>query len=154
MKKVAILIGSKSDEEVMRGCTEYLTRFGIPHDLRVLSAHRNPDETAAFVKQAETSGYALIIAAAGMAAHLPGFVAALTILPVIGVPLAGSELHGVDALYSVVQMPAGIPVATLAVGSAGAKNAAVLAAEILALQEPSLVTRLREFRAQGAKFSS
>jgi 5-(carboxyamino)imidazole ribonucleotide mutase len=152
MKKVAILIGSKSDEEVMKGCTEYLTRFGIPFDMKVLSAHRNPDEAAQFVKQAEASGYALIIAAAGMAAHLPGFVAALTTLPVIGVPLAGSELHGVDALYSIVQMPAGIPVATVAVGSAGAKNAAVLAAEILALQDPALVAKLRDFRAQGAKF--
>jgi 5-(carboxyamino)imidazole ribonucleotide mutase len=152
MKKVAILIGSKSDEEVMKGCTDYLTRFGIPFDMKILSAHRNPDEAAAFVKQAESSGYALIIAAAGMAAHLPGFVAALTTLPVIGVPLAGSELHGVDALYSIVQMPAGIPVATVAVGSAGAKNAAVLAAEILALQDSDLITKLRDFRAHGAKF--
>jgi 5-(carboxyamino)imidazole ribonucleotide mutase len=152
MKKVAILIGSKSDEEVMKGCTEYLTKFGIPFDLKVLSAHRNPEEAASFVKQAETAGYALFIAAAGMAAHLPGFVAALTTLPVIGVPLAGSELHGVDALYSIVQMPAGIPVATVAVGSAGAKNSAVLAAEILALQDPGLATKLRDFRNHGAKF--
>jgi 5-(carboxyamino)imidazole ribonucleotide mutase len=152
MKKVAILIGSKSDEEVMKGCTEYLTKFGIPFDLKVLSAHRNPDEAAMFVKQAEEAGYALFIAAAGMAAHLPGFVAALTTLPVIGVPLAGSELHGVDALYSIVQMPAGIPVATVAVGSAGAKNSAVLAAEILALQDPGLAEKLRNFRAHGAKF--
>jgi 5-(carboxyamino)imidazole ribonucleotide mutase len=152
MKKVAILIGSKSDEEVMKGCTDYLARFGIPYELKVLSAHRNPDEAAAFVKQAESSGYALFIAAAGMAAHLPGFVAALTTLPVIGVPLAGSELHGVDALYSIVQMPAGIPVATVAIGSAGAKNAAVLAAEILALHDSDLAAALRNFRAHGAKF--
>jgi 5-(carboxyamino)imidazole ribonucleotide mutase len=152
MKKVAILIGSVSDEEVMKGCTDYLTRFGIPYDLKVLSAHRNPDEAAAFVKQAESAGYGLFIAAAGMAAHLPGFVAALTLLPVIGVPLAGSELHGVDALYSIVQMPAGIPVATMAIGSAGAKNAAVLAAEIFALQDPGLAAMLRDFRAHGAKF--
>jgi 5-(carboxyamino)imidazole ribonucleotide mutase len=152
MKKIAVLIGSKSDEEVMKGCTDYLTRFGIPYDLKVLSAHRNPDEASAFVKQAEASGYALFIAAAGMAAHLPGFVAALTPLPVIGVPLAGSELHGVDALYSIVQMPAGIPVATVAVGSAGAKNAAVLAAEILALNDSNLAAALRNFRAHGAKF--
>ena len=152
MKKVAVLIGSKSDEEAMKGCTDYLTKFGIPYDLSVLSAHRNPDQTAAFVRRAEASGYAVFIAAAGMAAHLPGFVAALTTLPVIGVPLAGSELHGVDALYSIVQMPAGIPVATVAVGPAGAKNSAVLAAEILALQDQGLAAALRDFRAHGAKF--
>jgi 5-(carboxyamino)imidazole ribonucleotide mutase len=152
MKKVAILIGSTSDEETMKGCTDYLTRFGIPYDLKVLSAHRNPDETAEFVKQAEGAGYGLFIAAAGMAAHLPGFVAALTLLPVIGVPLAGSALHGVDALYSIVQMPAGIPVATMAIGSAGAKNAAVLAAEIFALQDAGLTATLRDFRANGGKF--
>ena len=152
MKKVAVLLGSTSDEEVMKGCTDYLTKFGIPWDLKILSAHRTPDATAAFVKSAEENGYALIIAAAGMAAHLPGVAAAYTTLPVIGVPLAGSELQGVDALYAIVQMPAGIPVETVAIGSAGAKNAAVLAAEILALGEPSLTARLREFRAAGARF--
>jgi 5-(carboxyamino)imidazole ribonucleotide mutase len=152
MLKVAILIGSSSDEDVMRGCTEYLAKFGIPFDIKVSSAHRQPDETAALVKQAEGAGYGLIIAAAGMAAHLPGVVAAHTILPVIGVPLAGSELHGVDALYSIVQMPSGIPVATVAIGATGAKNAAVLAAEILALQEPALREKLRAFRKNGAKF--
>jgi 5-(carboxyamino)imidazole ribonucleotide mutase len=152
MKKVAILLGSSSDEEVMRGCTDYLTRFGIPHDLKISSAHRQPDETAAFVKGAAEAGYGLIIAAAGMAAHLPGVAASHTTLPVIGVPLAGSELRGVDALYSIVQMPAGIPVATVAIGPAGAKNAAVLAAEILALSDETLTARLRAFRANGAKF--
>ncbi len=152
MKKVAILLGSASDEEVMKGCTDYLTRFGIPYDLKISSAHRQPEETAAFVKGAESAGYGVIIAAAGMAAHLPGVAAAYTTLPVIGVPLAGSELRGIDALYSIVQMPAGIPVATVAIGSAGAKNAAVLAAEILALAEPSLTVKLREFRKNGAKF--
>jgi 5-(carboxyamino)imidazole ribonucleotide mutase len=152
MKKVAVLLGSSSDEEVMKGCTDYLTMFGIPHDLKILSAHRQPDATAAFVRSAEENGYALIIAAAGMAAHLPGVAASYTTLPVIGVPLAGSELRGVDALYAIVQMPAGIPVATVAIGSAGAKNAAVLAAEILALSEPSLTARLHEFRAAGARF--
>ena len=152
MKKVAILLGSSSDEEVMKGCTDYLTRFGIPHDLKISSAHRQPDETAAFVKGAAEAGYGLIIAAAGMAAHLPGVAASYTTLPVIGVPLAGSELHGVDALYAIVQMPAGIPVATVAIGSAGAKNAAVLAAEILALSDETLTARLRVFRANGAKF--
>jgi 5-(carboxyamino)imidazole ribonucleotide mutase len=152
MKKVAILLGSSSDEEVMKGCTDYLTRFGIPHDLKISSAHRQPDETAAFVKGAADAGYGLIIAAAGMAAHLPGVAASYTTLPVIGVPLAGSELRGVDALYSIVQMPAGIPVATVAIGPAGAKNAAVLAAEILALSDETLTARLRVFRANGAKF--
>jgi 5-(carboxyamino)imidazole ribonucleotide mutase len=152
MKKVAILLGSTSDEEVMKGCTDYLTKFGIPYDVKISSAHRQPDATAAFVKEAERNGYALIIAAAGMAAHLPGVAAAYTTLPVIGVPLAGSELRGVDALYSIVQMPAGIPVATVAIGSAGAKNAAVLAAEILALSDPSIGATLHEFRANGAKF--
>ena len=152
MSKVGILLGSKSDEDVMKGCTEYLSRFGIPFEVRILSAHRQPDETAAFVKQAEERGFAVLIAAAGMAAHLPGFVAAHTTLPVIGVPLGGSELHGVDALYSIVQMPAGIPVATVAIGASGAKNAAVLAAEILALHDQGMKGRLREFRRGGAKF--
>jgi phosphoribosylaminoimidazole carboxylase PurE protein len=152
MRKVAVLLGSKSDEQVMAGCTDYLAKFGIPHDLRVSSAHRQPDETAAFVKKAEADGYAVIIAAAGMAAHLAGFAAAHTTLPVIGVPLEGSALNGVDALYSTVQMPPGIPVATVAIGSAGAKNAAVLAAEILALNDDGLRRKLAEFRSNGAKF--
>jgi 5-(carboxyamino)imidazole ribonucleotide mutase len=152
MRKVAVLLGSKSDEQLMAGCTDYLAKFGIPHDLRVSSAHRQPAETAAFVKAAEADGYAVIIAAAGMAAHLAGFAAAHTILPVIGVPLEGSALNGVDALYSTVQMPAGIPVATVAIGSAGAKNAAVLAAEILALNDDGLRRKLVEFRSNGAKF--
>ena len=152
MRRVAVLLGSKSDEQAMAGCTDYLAKFGIPHDLRVSSAHRQPDETAAFVKAAEADGYAVIIAAAGMAAHLAGFAAAHTTLPVIGVPLEGSALNGLDALYSTVQMPAGIPVATVAIGSAGAKNAAVLAAEILALNDDGLRRKLVEFRSNGAKF--
>jgi phosphoribosylaminoimidazole carboxylase PurE protein len=152
MPKVAILLGSKSDEQVMQGCADYLTKFGISFDLKVSSAHRQPDETAAFVKQAEHSGYSLIIAAAGMAAHLAGVAASHTTLPVIGIPLEGSALNGVDALYSTVQMPAGIPVATVAIGSAGAKNAAVLAAEILALHDAAIKQKLVEFRKNGAKF--
>lgn len=153
MAKVAILLGSKSDEPAMQGCIEYLTKFGIQHELKVSSAHRQPDETAQFCKDAEKNGFSIMIAAAGMAAHLPGVAASHTTLPVIGVPLEGSALNGVDALYSIVQMPAGIPVATVAIGSAGAKNAAVLAAEILALQDASIKHRLVEFRKQGAKFS-
>lgn len=152
MRKVAVLLGSKSDEQAMSGCTDYLTKFGIPHDVKVSSAHRQPEETASFVKSAEAQGYGVIIAAAGMAAHLAGFAAAHTTLPVIGVPLEGSALGGVDALYSTVQMPAGIPVATVAIGGAGARNAAVLAAEILALSDEALRVKLAEFRKSGAKF--
>jgi phosphoribosylaminoimidazole carboxylase PurE protein len=152
MPKVAILLGSKSDEDVMRSCADYLSRFGIPFEMRVSSAHRQPEETAAFVRDAERNGFSIIIAAAGMAAHLAGAAAAHTTLPVIGVPLEGSPLHGLDALYSTVQMPAGIPVATVAIGPAGAKNAAVLAAEILALNDPGLKKALAEFRKNGARF--
>ncbi|MBI5472013.1 MAG: 5-(carboxyamino)imidazole ribonucleotide mutase [Ignavibacteriae bacterium] len=152
MAEVAILLGSKSDESVMQGCTDYLTRFGISYELRISSAHRNPDATAAFCKDAERNGFAIIIAAAGMAAHLPGVAASHTTLPVIGVPLEGSALNGVDALYSMVQMPAGIPVATVAIGAAGAKNAAVLAAEILALHNDAVHAKLLKFRTQGAKW--
>ncbi|HTR98750.1 MAG TPA: 5-(carboxyamino)imidazole ribonucleotide mutase, partial [Bacteroidota bacterium] len=141
-----------SDEKAMAGCTEYLGKFGIPYELKVSSAHRQPAATAAFVTGAESAGFAVIIAAAGMAAHLAGFAAAHTTLPVIGVPLEGSALGGVDALYSTVQMPSGIPVATVAIGGAGAKNAAVLAAEILALTDETLRRKLAEFRAGGAKF--
>jgi 5-(carboxyamino)imidazole ribonucleotide mutase len=152
MATVAILLGSKTDEDTMRTCTEYLTKFGINWDLKILSAHRQPEETATFVKQAEQSGYKIIIAAAGMAAHLPGFCASLTTLPVIGVPLAGSEMNGMDALYSIVQMPSGIPVATVAIGSAGAKNSAVLAAEILALSDNAIKEKLIQFRKNNSKF--
>jgi 5-(carboxyamino)imidazole ribonucleotide mutase len=152
MATVAILLGSKTDEDTMRTCTEYLTKFGINWDLKILSAHRQPEQTATFVKQAEQSGYKIIIAAAGMAAHLPGFCASLTTLPVIGVPLAGSEMNGMDALYSIVQMPSGIPVATVAIGSAGAKNSAVLAAEILALSDNAIKDKLIQFRKNNSKF--
>jgi 5-(carboxyamino)imidazole ribonucleotide mutase len=152
MPRVLVLLGSKTDEQAMHACTEYLTRFGIDYDLVVSSAHRQPDQTAALVREAEGKGYALVIAAAGMAAHLPGFAASLTTLPVIGVPLEGSALQGLDALYSIVQMPAGIPVATVAIGSAGAKNAAVLTAEILALGTPQLKKALADFRKNGSKF--
>jgi 5-(carboxyamino)imidazole ribonucleotide mutase len=151
MKKVLVLLGSKSDEQVMAGCTDILTFFGIPFDMKVSSAHRQPEQTASLVKAAEGEGYGVVIAAAGMAAHLPGVAASYTTLPVIGVPLEGSALHGVDALYSIVQMPAGIPVATVAIGSAGVKNAAVLAAEILALSDEGIRRALQDFRQNGAK---
>ena len=152
MAKVAILLGSTSDEPAMQGCIDYLAKFGIEQELRVISAHRQPEELSSFVKQAEANGFSLIIAAAGMAAHLPGVAASYTTLPVIGVPLEGSALHGVDALYAIVQMPAGIPVATLAIGGAGAKNAAVLAAEIIALHDSGTKAKLVAFRRNGAKF--
>ena len=152
MPRVLVLLGSKTDEQAMHACTEYLTKFEIDYDLVVSSAHRQPEQTAVLVREAEGKGYALVIAAAGMAAHLPGFAASLTTLPVIGVPLEGSALQGLDALYSIVQMPAGIPVATVAIGSAGAKNAAVLAAEILALGSPPLKKALADFRKNGSKF--
>jgi 5-(carboxyamino)imidazole ribonucleotide mutase len=154
MAKVAILIGSDSDKEVMLHCITYLKWFGIDHEMRVLSAHRNPRATAKFVKEAEKNGFTLIIAAAGMAAHLPGFVAANTLLPVIGVPLSSSELQGIDALYSIVQMPPGVPVATVTIGEAGAKNAAVLAAEMLAMNDKRLRRRLEVFRKRGSKIPS
>ncbi len=152
MPTVAIMMGSQSDAEIMKNCEEYLTQFGISSEVKILSAHRQPEETAQYARQAEGRGIRVIIAAAGMAAHLPGVVASQTILPVIGVPLPGSELQGVDALYSIVQMPAGIPVATVAIGKPGARNAAVLAAEIIALQEPSVKEKLIAFKKNGAKF--
>ncbi len=149
MPKVAIIVGSSSDDEAMKGCIQYLEYFGIEYTYQVLSAHRNPDECVSFVRNAESNGYKIIIAAAGMAAHLPGVAAANTILPVIGVPLSGSELKGVDALYSIVQMPSGIPVATVAIG--GSKNAAVLAAEILALDNSTIKLKLINFKKNGSK---
>jgi 5-(carboxyamino)imidazole ribonucleotide mutase len=151
MFNVAILIGSKSDKEIMNACEEYLKYFGIEYELKVLSAHRNPIECVDYVHKAESNGVKIFIAAAGMAAHLPGVVASHTTLPVIGVPLPGSELNGVDALYSIVQMPAGIPVATVAIGKAGARNSAVLVAEILAINDKSIKDKLIEFRKNGSK---
>ncbi len=149
MEKVAILMGSASDQPVLESCKKYLAAFGIPHEEHILSAHRNPEAVAEFAKNAEHGGFGVIIAAAGMAAHLPGVIAAHTVLPVIGVPIASGALSGFDALLSIVQMPPGVPVATVAVG--GAVNAAVLAAEILAMKYPELRERLREFKAKGAR---
>lgn len=151
MANVAIVMGSRSDEEVMKPCATYLEHFGISYEIKVLSAHRQPEETIQFAKKAVDNGYEVIIAAAGMAAHLPGAIAAQTTLPVIGVPLSSSELKGLDALFSIVQMPAGIPVATVTIGSAGAQNAGVLAAEILALKDEKIRERLVDFKKQGAR---
>jgi phosphoribosylaminoimidazole carboxylase PurE protein len=140
---VAVLMGSESDMPVMERATRVLASFGISHAAYVLSAHRSPGRTRAFARSARKRGIKVIIAGAGMAAHLPGVVASETTLPVIGVPLARSALGGLDSLHSIVQMPSGVPVATMAIGEAGAANAAILAAEILALTDPRLEARLR-----------
>ncbi len=146
--KVAILIGSKSDAEAMKDCRKTLTSLGIDAEERVMSAHRQPDVVAAFAEGAREAGFELIIAAAGMAAALPGAVASHTTLPVIGVPLAGSALNGADALYSIVQMPPGVPVATVAIG--GARNAAYLAAQMLGLKYEAVRAAYERFREQQA----
>jgi phosphoribosylaminoimidazole carboxylase PurE protein len=148
---VAVVMGSQSDKPVMAECLRHLDFFGIPFQEHILSAHRTPDQTAEFARTADQHGIKIIIAAAGMAAHLPGVIAAHTTLPVIGVPLAGSDLNGIDALYSIVQMPSGVPVATVAIGKAGAINAAVLAAEILGISDQKINMKLIEFKKQGCK---
>jgi 5-(carboxyamino)imidazole ribonucleotide mutase len=143
---VVVLMGSKSDWDVMRQTDEMLTKFDVPHECRVLSAHRTPAETAEYVSGAEARGVEVVIAAAGGAAHLAGVCAAHTILPVLGVPMESASLKGLDSLLATVQMPAGIPVGTLAIGSAGARNAALLAIAILAAGRPELREKLRQFR--------
>lgn len=140
-------MGSKSDWETMRHAAEMLAHFGVPHESRIVSAHRTPQLMAEFAAQAEARGLEVIIAGAGGAAHLPGMVAAQTTVPVLGVPVQSKALSGLDSLLSIVQMPAGIPVGTLAIGQAGATNAALLAVAILANTRPELRTKLREFRA-------
>lgn len=147
---VAIVMGSDSDLPVMEASFAVLRSFGIPFEARITSAHRTPEVTKAFIKDAEARGCAVFIAAAGMAAHLAGAVSATTVKPVIGVPI-NSSLDGLDALLSTVQMPAGIPVASVAIGKAGAKNAAYLAAQILAVADPDLERQLREERAANAE---
>jgi 5-(carboxyamino)imidazole ribonucleotide mutase len=145
---VAVIMGSKSDWETMRQADELLAQFDVPRECRVLSAHRTPVETAQYVGEAESRGIEVIIAAAGGAAHLAGVCAAHTILPVLGVPMESASLKGMDSLLSTVQMPAGIPVGTLAIGPAGARNAALLAVAILANSRPELREKLRRFRDQ------
>ena len=148
---VAVIMGSKSDWETMRQADEMLTRFGVPHECRVLSAHRTPHQTAEYVSGADGRGIQVIIAAAGGAAHLAGVCAAHTVLPVLGVPMESASLKGMDSLLSTVQMPAGIPVGTLAIGGAGARNAALLAVAILATSRPELKEKLREFRREQSE---
>src|SRR5881227_3460166 len=144
--KVMIIMGSQTDETVMQESSKWLTWFGIENEMVVATAHRNPDKVRDLIINAQTNGFGVIIAAAGMAAALPGVCAAYTSLPVLGVPLDGGLPGGIDALYSIVQMPAGLPVGTLAVGKAGAKNAAVLAARIFALSDKKVAEKLEEFK--------
>ena len=149
MKKVAVIMGSDSDLPIVEKGINVLREYGIPFEVHVYSAHRTPAETADFVKGAKDNGFGVIIAAAGMAAHLAGAVAANTVLPVIGIPISCKNTGGVDALWSTVQMPSGIPVATVAID--GAANAAHLAAEMLALSDDDLYAKLLEQRAKGSE---
>jgi 5-(carboxyamino)imidazole ribonucleotide mutase len=148
---VAVIMGSKSDWETMRHCDETLTVFGIPHECRVLSAHRTPQLASQYALDAESRGFEVIVAAAGGAAHLAGVLAAQTVLPVLGVPMESAALKGLDSLLSTVQMPGGIPVGTLAIGTAGARNAALLAIAILANSRPELREKLKRFRAEQSE---
>jgi len=144
---VAIIMGSQSDWATMRHAAGLLDTLGVGHDARIISAHRTPERLFAFARGAKAAGFKIIIAGAGGAAHLPGMTAALTVLPVFGVPMESAALSGVDSLHSIVQMPAGIPVGTLAIGRAGAVNAALLAASVLALSDEALAGRLERWRA-------
>jgi 5-(carboxyamino)imidazole ribonucleotide mutase len=148
MTLVAVVMGSKSDAEAIKPALEILDKLGISHEASVISAHRNPEKIRQYGLAARGRGIEVIIAAAGGAAHLPGVLASWTTLPVIGIPLATSELGGIDALHSIVQMPAGIPVATVAVGTAGAKNAAYLAAEILGLKYDDIRNAYEKYRSE------
>jgi 5-(carboxyamino)imidazole ribonucleotide mutase len=150
MPTVAVICGSRSDLPALKGCFEVLDTYEVSWEASVISAHRQADALQAYVAEAEASGVQLFIGAAGLAAHLPGVLASLTARPVIGIPLDGGSLGGADALYSVVQMPPGVPVAAVAIGSAGAKNAAHLAARILALADPALAERVAGFRDEQA----
>jgi len=148
---VAVICGSRSDLPTLRGCFDVLDTYGIAWESSVISAHRQPEALGGYVREAEARGVRVFVGAAGLAAHLPGVLASLTARPVIGVPLDGGALAGADALYSVVQMPPGVPVAAVAIGSGGAKNAAHLAARILALGDPALAARVNAARARLAE---
>ncbi|QOY54812.1 5-(carboxyamino)imidazole ribonucleotide mutase [Candidatus Sulfurimonas marisnigri] len=151
MKFVSIVMGSKSDYEVMKSCSQTLETFGVKFEMIVSSAHRSPARTAEYVQSAENKGAQVFIAAAGMAAHLAGVLSSKTVKPIIGVPMSASALGGIDALLSTVQMPAGMPVATVAIGKAGAINSAYLAMQILALNDEELAAKLKEDRVTKAK---
>ena len=147
---VAVIMGSQSDWETMKPAVDILAELGVATDTKIVSAHRTPDRMFEFAKSAQAAGYKIIIAGAGGAAHLPGMVASLTPLPVLGVPVPATSLDGLDSLLSIVQMPKGVPVGTLAIGKPGAKNAGLLAARILALQDTALAERLAEWQAARA----
>jgi 5-(carboxyamino)imidazole ribonucleotide mutase len=149
-KPVAIIMGSQSDWAVMRSAAETLDALGVAHEARIVSAHRTPGRLVAFAKGAKAAGFKVVIAGAGGAAHLPGMAAAMTPLPVFGVPVPSKALSGMDSLLSIVQMPAGVPVGALAMGEAGARNAGLLAAQILALSDPVLAARIADHRARQA----
>lgn len=151
MKKVAVIAGSKSDKTYVDECVKYLDYFKIEYEIYFLSAHRNSDEVRELALSLEEKGFTLVIAMAGMAAHLPGVIASMTTLPVIGVPLNASSLNGLDAVLSILQMPAGIPVAAMALDKAGARNSAVFAAEILALSDENIKKGLINFKKSGSK---
>ena len=151
MKFVSIIIGSKSDYEIANECSKILSNLDVPFELIISSAHRSPERTHEYVKDASERGAQIFICMAGMAAHLAGAVAAMTTKPVIGVPMPGSAIDGIDALYSTVQMPGGIPVATVAIGKAGAKNAAYLALQILALNNENIASKLADDRAKQSE---
>jgi len=151
MKFVSIIIGSKSDYEVMKNCSDTLEKFGVQFEMVISSAHRSPERTKGYIKEAEKKGAQVFIAAAGMAAHLAGALAASTTKPVIGVPMSGGAMDGMDAMLSTVQMPGGMPVATVAIGKAGAINSAYLAMQILALDDEELKVKLLEDRIAKAK---
>ena len=148
---VGFVVGSKSDMEFVEKGLRLLEEFGIPYEFRVISAHRNPELAAQYASTAEEAGLKIIIAAAGAAAHLAGAIASRTTLPVIGIPIPSSNLNGLDSLLSTVQMPSGVPVATMAIGESGAANAAILVAEILALGDHSLAEKLRRYRRRLAR---
>lgn len=147
--QVAIIMGSRSDWPTMKAAADALDALGVPYEAKVVSAHRTPDRMYEFAKGAKAAGFKVIIAGAGGAAHLPGMTASLTELPVLGVPVESKSLKGMDSLLSIVQMPGGVPVATLAIGEPGAKNAGLLAAQILALSDDALADRLAQFRARN-----
>jgi 5-(carboxyamino)imidazole ribonucleotide mutase len=148
---VGIIMGSRTDFEHLKPAADLLTELGVPHEVRIVSAHRTPDAMVDYAAGAEARGLEVIIAGAGGAAHLPGMVAAKTILPVLGVPVPATTLNGLDALLSIVQMPKGVPVGTLAIGKPGAANAAILAASIISAQRPAIRERLRKWRAERTR---
>ncbi len=149
--KVAILIGSETDRQTMEAANKYYEYFNIDHEIKVLSAHRNPQDVHEFASNARDNGYKILVVAAGMAAHLAGAIKAVSTLPVIGVPLEGGVLTGLDSLLATLQMPKGVPVPTMTVGKSGAINAAILCAEIFSLNDDEMVRKLSEFKKNGAK---